>query len=200
MKRIAEFFYILFRTMFQIATWLVLAVAIVSSVVQILDIDLVMHIAKFDELLLAMVGIVNDVLETDVTPVVDSIKETVADIWSLGESSGMILIILSFVAMYGCRFLQDFLEKRKPVFLGIVELTAEIAAWALKCLVAYISVCFVCYGIYWLTTPDALVGFGEVKEVIDFLLSTAITPLTFAGCAAAVCLICTSVSHILTNK
>lgn len=33
------------------------------------------------------------------------------------------------VLMYGMRFLEDYLYKTKPVFLGLIELTGEMAAW-----------------------------------------------------------------------
>lgn len=101
MKKVAGYTYILMRLLMTLMLWPIFLVLVAGS---------------FVDLLLQFHGELLGFLEA-YYPIRDL-------------AQGFIFMPVVFaVLMYGMRFLEDYLYKTKPVFLGLIELTGEMGAW-----------------------------------------------------------------------
>ena len=176
MKRVAEMFYILFRLVFMAVGCLALAVAVVDCVSLFIDLDSL--IGTFTELLTSVADTAGEVLEMDLSSVAESAINLIAMPAAFMESSGLVVLVVTFLGMYILNFLKDYLGQCKPVYLGTVKLTAEVAGWAVKLLEIYIGVAVLGRMLTWMMDPNAVAGYDNTfMGIVEFLLAVCMGPL-----------------------
>ena len=201
MKKTAGFFYILCRILFQAAGWLVLILAVAGCGIRIFDIDMHSLIGSSTKLLLDVTGAVGDVLEMDLSSLAVLAMDLLMFPAVFMEGFGLVILVVTFLGMYGFRFLQDHLAQRKPVYLCLVELTAEMTSWIAKMVLTYACFNLVFRGFSWLGDANSLNGLPKtVMGAAEFIVSPVMVPVILAACLGAVCLGCAGVCRWLDTK
>lgn len=144
MKKVAGFCYILLRVLFVASVWIAVVVAAVGCFVEVLEL-----------------------LDKEIVHTAYTYLTSVTG--RLG-----LLPYISAIGMFGCRLLEDYLAQSKPVYIGITQLGAEIAAWLLKYDLIYIGLNVICRLIMMVKSPEALAGISsDLMGVLGFFLADA---------------------------
>lgn len=201
MKKTAGLLYILCRTLFQAAGWLVLIMAVASCGIRIFEVDMQALIGTITKLLLDVTGAAGDVLEMDLTPIATLAMDLLVMPVAFMEGSGLVILIVTFLGMYGFRFLQDHLAQRKPLYLCMVELTAEMTSWIAKMILTYACFNLVFRGFSWLRDANSLNGLPDTAMgILEFMVSPVMMPVILAACLWVVCLGCAGACRWIDHK
>lgn len=197
----ASFIYILCRIVFQTVGWLLLILAVFNCAVQVFEIDMMSVVGTVTKLMLDATGLVGGFLDMDLTFLVELFFDLVTMPFALAEGSGVVLMVASGLGMYGFRFLQDFLARRKPLYLWPFELSAELTSWGAKMILTYACFHLVFLGFSWLNDTDALMGLPRTVEgAIEFLVAPVKDSVTLSLVLLALCFICACVCRFIDSR